>query len=119
MHNCVKLPFSDIMKNSVLRYSFNLDCKNSVISKANNFGIASDPDDDFNNIVYCGTFTSQNNILTDQTCDLSSYINDVVVKECTNKSICSFNLDLSYVRQNCKYTAAYDYFYFSYSCYSN
>jgi len=106
------------MRNSILSYSFSLDCKNSVISNANSFGMASDPDDDFNNIVYCGAFTSQNNILTDQSCDISNYINDIVVKQCTNKKTCSFDLNLSSVRQNCKYTAAYDYFYFSYSCFS-
>lgn len=113
------MPFADIMKNSILNYSFSLDCKNSVISKANAFGMSSDSDKDFNNILYCGTFTTQNNIQIDQTCDLSNYINEIVVKKCTNKKQCTFKLDLTNVRQNCNHSASYDYFYFSYSCYSN
>jgi hypothetical protein len=51
-------------------------------------------------------------------CDFSDYINTQVAKNCLKKSTCSFDYDITYVQKNCKYYNKYNYFYFSYECFS-
>jgi len=107
-----------ILNQNLRNWALKMDCVDTLISKVHSFGMTSDPDDDFNNIVFCGSFTSQNNLIIDKQCDLTNYVNEKILNDCINKNSCNFNIDLQYMRQNCKYSANYDYFYFTYSCYS-
>jgi len=112
------LKFSDIINSRINEFKFDLNCKNAKIYRVESFGTTSNQLDNLNNIIYCTDISSQNNMIIEEKCDLTNLINEKAIKECTDKSSCNFNFDLSIIRKNCKYETSFDYFYLSYSCYS-
>lgn len=100
-----------------------LDCKSHQISQVENFGLTFNRENNLKNHFFCSHFTTDNNLLIDDECQLKKEANEILKKECQKKTKCEIDLNYYQIFQKCDFISKQNLqnledVYFSYSCFS-
>jgi hypothetical protein len=121
VYNCLYIPTSkmDAAISSNMSYHFNFDCYSTNITSIVGFGIAPNNDKEAEDMSLCLGFTTSKTLWLSPQCDMTNYITEKAMPNCLNKQKCEFDLDLTYLKSNCKYFNTTNNIYLKYECHDN